>query len=134
MKTKDIIEVFVMGKTPVTPAQMNHRRRFDFGREPNPSKAKPLGDGNSGHLKREPNPFQMSDAIARFRGRVFYTTFTRLRHVIDMTLTTRRFVKGASMACQTRVNGVYEERLYHVNVVSKVKRRITVVHNNILRG
>ena len=34
------------------------------------------GDGNSGHLKREPYPFQMSDATARVRCRIFYNSLS----------------------------------------------------------
>ena len=41
------------------------------------------GDGNSGHLKREPYPFQMSDAIPRVRFRVLDNIWTMSRKYKD---------------------------------------------------
>ena len=47
-----------------------------------------LGYGNSGHLKREPYPFQMSDTIPRFRGRVFNNTLpVYYQHVVNISPT-----------------------------------------------
>ena len=52
------------------------------------------GDGNSGHLKREPYPFQMTDAIPRARIRVFYKAHTRRLQSRYKALTKRNFVRA----------------------------------------
>ena len=61
------------------------------------------GDGNSGHLKREPYPFQMSDAIPRVRIRVFYKALTRRLHSRYKTLTKRNFVRALYGLCKSFV-------------------------------
>ena len=110
METKDNIEIFIIGKTPVqnvrggntndgfpapvrnnpcglfrvAPVLMNRRRHDDVSAAP--------GDGNSGHLKREPYPFQMSDAIARVRGRVFNNALPMYyQHIANILLIGRKY-------------------------------------------
>jgi len=73
------------GFSRVTPVLMNRRRHDAVSAAP--------GDGNSGHLKREPYPFQMSDAIARVRGRVFYKSHTSRLLGFYNALTNHRCVR-----------------------------------------
>jgi len=87
---------------------MNRRRRFTFGREPYPSKAKSPGDGNSGHLKWEPYPFQMSDAIARFRISELRDVLTMFCNSIDNILTCQNIDRTLSEYPQNIVKTLLE--------------------------
>ena len=67
-----------------------------------------LDNGNSGHLKREPYPFQMTDAIPRARIRVFYNVITSLQHRFNNVLTCCSVVRTLQERCEYVVNALLE--------------------------
>ena len=97
--------------------QMNRRRRV--------AGSDTHGDGNSDHLKREPYPFQMSDAIPRVRIRVLDNIWTMSRKYKDnlwtkgrKALTRSEVVLMLSLSCPNVVRRLSKGRLYIVQILS----------------
>jgi hypothetical protein len=82
------------------------------------------GDGNSGYLKWEPYPFQITDAIPRVVPRIFYTTATMRGRNSDTRVTRGGHFNIASSTCRRVVAVVSSTCRRNVAVTSpQISRR-----------